>query len=342
LAAVLSLCSTPVFCDVPTIPGRYILNLDLPPEQRWNDIVPKYKEAVKDMHDLLEDFFEDGLALIDFVASELDQYIPAPYADEMRGISLALNMSLGEVVMSNLLYELQMTCTSIVLEDQKGGIWHSRNFDYAYLGSKLRDITILVDFQRGGQTAYTAATFVGYVGILSGQKPNKFSITVNGKNDEEFLLTLLVALLDNKAKPIGFLTRDTFEKAESFQETVEMLTDTDTLADAYFAVAGIKDQEAVVVTKSRLQLADYWYINTTQGHWYDVQTNYDHGLPEPFGDMNKTRLATEALDKIGRGHIDFDALGSVMSVENVLSHMTVYTVLMNPSQPDLIKLLVRH
>ena len=41
-------------------------------------------------------------------------------------------------------------CTSIVSQDSAGMIWHSRNLDYSYT-DMLKNITIAVDYQRGGQ-----------------------------------------------------------------------------------------------------------------------------------------------------------------------------------------------
>ncbi|KAK6171261.1 hypothetical protein SNE40_019487 [Patella caerulea] len=331
-----------VSSDTPTTPGRYSVNLDLPAMQRWNDVVPRYKEAVKDMHDLLENLFDDALAVVDFVATELDQYIPQPYADEMRGISLALNMSLGEVVMSNLLFELGGACTSIVLEDANGVIWHARNLDFPLFSSKLRDIVILVDFQRGGKTVYSAATFAGYVGIISGQKPSAYSITVNTRNIGNVLLTALEAFLNRKSKPMAFLVRDTLDKVQTFTQAVQSLSNTDTEAEGYLAVAGISGNEAVVVTKDRVEADNLWYINATQGHWFDVQTNFDHWERPPYEDMNKTILATEALNKLGRSAISVNSLFKVLSTKHVLNRGTVYSVVMNPAVPGDMKIEVRH
>lgn len=40
------------------------------------------------------------------IAGDLDNYIPQPYADEMRGIGNALNIDLGYVVLGNVFYDL--------------------------------------------------------------------------------------------------------------------------------------------------------------------------------------------------------------------------------------------
>ncbi|CAF4518444.1 unnamed protein product, partial [Rotaria magnacalcarata] len=44
--------------------------------------------------------------------------LPAPYGDEMKGISQATGVPLGEIVLYNIFYEIFTLCTSIVAEDQ--------------------------------------------------------------------------------------------------------------------------------------------------------------------------------------------------------------------------------
>ena len=43
-------------------------------------------------------------------------------------------------------------CTSIVSQDSKGQIWHSRNLDYGFT-DMLKNITVAVDFQTGGKAS---------------------------------------------------------------------------------------------------------------------------------------------------------------------------------------------
>ena len=78
--------------------------------------------------------------------------LPAPYGDEMKGISQATgtplgkfesvpscgkeslsDSSLGEIVLYNIFYEIFTLCTSIVAQDQNGNILHGRNLDFGLL-----------------------------------------------------------------------------------------------------------------------------------------------------------------------------------------------------------------
>ena len=77
--------------------------------------------------------------------------LPAPYGDEMKGISQATGVPLGkkslytkrkefllstfvgEIVLYNIFYEIFTLCTSIVAQDQNGNILHGRNLDFGLL-----------------------------------------------------------------------------------------------------------------------------------------------------------------------------------------------------------------
>ncbi len=80
--------------------------------------------------------------------------LPAPYGDEMKGISQASGLPLGklneilqldrklyfivfcylgEVVLYNIFYEVSSYCTSVVGQDQNGNIFHGRNLDFGGL-----------------------------------------------------------------------------------------------------------------------------------------------------------------------------------------------------------------
>ncbi|MEE6521810.1 hypothetical protein FKM82_020129, partial [Ascaphus truei] len=67
-------------------------------------------------------------------------------------------------------------CTSIIAQDEKGNIYHGRNLDYSF-GGLLRNLTTDLDFVKDGQIAYTGTTFLGYIGLWTGQSPYKFTVS---------------------------------------------------------------------------------------------------------------------------------------------------------------------
>ncbi|XP_009584070.1 PREDICTED: N-acylethanolamine-hydrolyzing acid amidase-like, partial [Fulmarus glacialis] len=102
--------------------------------------------------------------------------MPQPFAGEILGLCKALGISLGDGVLLNFAYESTAFCTSIVAQDDKGNIYHGRNLDYDFVDI-LKKITIDVQFIKSGQIAYQGTTFLGYVGLWTGQSPHKFTIS---------------------------------------------------------------------------------------------------------------------------------------------------------------------
>ncbi|XP_052811050.1 N-acylethanolamine-hydrolyzing acid amidase-like [Mya arenaria] len=323
-----------------TPPRKYVVNLDLPPTKRWQEVALDHKQIVPDVHKVLLEYVPEELVpYIDLIATDLDAYIDQPYADEMRGIANVLNVSLGEILLINVIYDLTAYCTSIVSQDQAGMIWHSRNLDYSFT-DMLKNITIQVDYQRGGQTAYSSITYAGYVGILTGQRPNVFTVTVDERDQGIPLWNLIVALFDSDVVPVSFLVRDALDADKTFENAVSRFAYTPTAADAYFILAGVNKDEGAVVTKGRLAADDIWRLNSTNNRWYLVETNYDHWKPPPQAD-DRRDPAIKAMNAMGRPNISVQNLFNVMSTPPVLNKGTTYTVVMSAAKPSLMQAWIR-
>ena len=129
---------------------RHTINLDLPPEERWVQVLKGYAQYVPQaMAALKVKIPPTVFPLAEKLASVIDQHIPAPYPGEMRGVAKAWNISVADVILINLVYDLTAYCTSIVAEDSKGNIIHGRNLDYQF-AEMFRHVTFMVDFQSKG------------------------------------------------------------------------------------------------------------------------------------------------------------------------------------------------
>ena len=97
-----------------------------------------------------------------------------------------------------------------------------------------------LDFQRGGQTVYKSVNFAGYVGVLTGMKPQKFTLTLDERFSMEggFVGIIRWLLGDRSANWAGFLMRDVLEKADSYHQALTTLTTSKLLAPVYFILAG--------------------------------------------------------------------------------------------------------
>uniref|UniRef100_A0A4X2KUK6 N-acylethanolamine-hydrolyzing acid amidase n=2 Tax=Vombatus ursinus TaxID=29139 RepID=A0A4X2KUK6_VOMUR len=317
-----------------TAPLRFNVSLDEAATQRWLPVLRHFDpnflrtalatvigETVPSwVHDVLRP-----------VALELDKFLPQPFESEIRGMCNILGLNIGDCVLINLAYEFSAFCTSIIAQDVRGNIYHGRNLDYAF-GNLLRKLTIDVQYIKNGQIAYTGTTFVGYVGLWTGQSPKKFTIS-GDERDKGFWWENAVAALLKKNCPVSWLIRNTLEEAENFQAAVIKLAKTPIVTDVYYIVGGVSPKEGVVITRNRGGPADIWPLDPTNGQWFLVETNYDHWKPTPKGDDRRTP-AIKALNATGQEHINFDTLFKVLSVVPVLNHLTIYTTVMSAAKPD--------
>ncbi|KAM9330517.1 N-acylethanolamine-hydrolyzing acid amidase-like [Gastrophryne carolinensis] len=258
---------------------RYNISLDLPPEKRWEAILQD-KNATE-LHEYMDTMFRmiDGKWTKSYLSLMADFYLdfiaPDQYAGEMRGIAKALGLKKSEVVLVNLLYELVMACTSIIAEDNEGYIHHGRNMDMMY-PNVLRKITLDVNFIRNGQIVYTGSTFVGFVGLYTGQRPHKFSISANAREHNQHLWKNVVYLLLSSS-PISWLIRNTLDSAPDYESAVAQLSNTHISSEIYLTIAGTRPGEGVAITRDRDGLADILHLNVSDGRWFLIQTNYDRG-----------------------------------------------------------------
>lgn len=323
------------------LPNVYAIDLDLPEEQRWVSVAKIYQYILPLLDEVIKLVIPNQAErdVANVLAADLDTYLPAPYAGEMRGLSNALNYSLGNIVLLNLIYDATSFCTSIVAEDVNGTIIHGRNLDYDYT-DVLKNMTIIVHFTKNGQTVYSGVTWVGYVGLVTGQKPNAFTITMNERDQGAWWMNALMAILDRKAVPVSLLVRDTLADAIDFQAAVKKLAYTDTIANAYFIVGGVSRGEGVVITKDRLGSVDIWKLATELGRWFLLETNYDHWTTPPPDD-DRRDPGNAAMNKVGQTAITPTTLYEVLSVQPVLNNITVYTAIMSASKPELLYAIIR-
>uniref|UniRef100_A0A915CCC7 Acid ceramidase N-terminal domain-containing protein n=1 Tax=Parascaris univalens TaxID=6257 RepID=A0A915CCC7_PARUN len=97
-------------------------------------------------------------------------------------------------------------CTSIVAENEDGIILHGRNLDYE-MTPLLRNGTLIAEFTRDDKVIYTAVTFFLYVGVLTGQRPNAFAITLNSRNSGGYIDNILMEIITRFRHPISFSIR---------------------------------------------------------------------------------------------------------------------------------------
>ncbi|XP_051892420.1 N-acylethanolamine-hydrolyzing acid amidase-like isoform X2 [Pristis pectinata] len=321
--------------------SRFNLSLDEPPSRRWEPLLRKYDVAQlrKDMLHVVRSVAPEWvIQVVNQLAPLLSHILPEAYEEEIKGISKFLGVELGEGLLINLAYEVSGYCTSIVAQDSRGKIYHGRNMDYAFTDI-LRSVTVDLQFVKKGQIVYTGTTFIGFVGLWTGQKPNKFSISGNERAKGNWWETAIAALLKRNPSP-SWLIRDTLAEAVDFDGALKKLAYTPITANVYFILGGVNPNEGMIITRSLEGPMDIWPLMSTKGQWYRVETNYDHWNAPPPWDDRRTP-ANHALNATTQKKINLKTMFKVLSIKPVLNQFTVYTTLMCAAQPNDYKTVIR-
>ncbi|XP_065694015.2 N-acylethanolamine-hydrolyzing acid amidase [Patagioenas fasciata] len=318
----------------PAAPPLCNVSLDSPAEQRWLPVLRRFDPAF--LRAAVARIIDERVPkwvheVIRPIAAELEMFMPQPFAGEILGMCKELGISLGDGVLLNFAYESTAFCTSIVAQDDQGNIYHGRNLDYDFVDI-LRKVTVDVQFISRGQIAYQGTTFLGYVGLWTGQSPHKFTVSGDEREGGRWWENAIAAFL-NRNYPVSWLVRDTLSRAEDFQAAVLRLAAIPIIAEVYYIVGGVSPKEGMVITRNRRGPADLWPLDPLNGEWFRVETNYDHWTtPPPFDDRRTP--AIKALNATGQQNINFDTLFKVLSVRPVLNSNTVYTTVMSAAFPE--------
>jgi len=336
-------CVNRGYCDQPFIQRPdplpvpiHVIDLDLPAELRWKKIcaVPEYQKSMGQVIAGLIDLFPgNGTALSDLGKSLNLVYYPIDFAAEIRGCAEELGVDWGWLTLFNLGYEVTDACTSIVAQTNNNTILHVRNMDFwdgIWLTEHLKNLTIQVDYQTKGKTLFHATTFAGFVGVLSGMRPNGFSISIDTRNYPggigQLFYEVIAAITEKNASLVSFLSRHTLTRETNFEDAVSSLSNGLLIADVYYIVGGVSANQGAVLTRDRDNATDVWRLQSPT-RWYEVQTNYDHWKQPPWFD-NRVDPANTAMLSLGRNDLSLNNLfNKVLSVKPVLNLQSTFSML---------------
>jgi len=122
--------------------------------------------------------------------------------------------------------------------------------------------------------------------------------------------------------PSTMLIRQTMEVCSDYACALNKLANDTMVATGYFILAGVKDNEGVVISRNRTASANIATIS--EDHWNLVQTNEDH-----FDDICKERCqaARNNFDKLTREALTIETgFNQVLMVAPNLNFGSIYAV----------------
>ena len=143
-----------------------MVNLDDPPQKRWEAVINDYKDHFKQIEKIINDLISQELgktgmflkSLVASLMSGLTKSGAVYYNAELKAIAARSNMPLGLLVVMQLIYEASAHCTSIVCNDKNGKPIHIRTMDWEM--AFLRPMTIEVEFYRDNKLIAMGTSWV--------------------------------------------------------------------------------------------------------------------------------------------------------------------------------------
>ncbi|KAL6722110.1 hypothetical protein ACLMJK_001216 [Lecanora helva] len=157
---------------------QYIINLALPPKERYKHVAMNFKSQAAELPALFDEIVRDFLPTISIRKVRLLSCFALRRVhgreenEELQGISEVIGIDMWLLVAFNVLLDLFMGCTSggvkVEYNDSDVRMLHFRTLDWGM--DPLRKMTVHLDFveKDGGEVIASSLGYLGYVGILTG------------------------------------------------------------------------------------------------------------------------------------------------------------------------------
>jgi hypothetical protein len=316
------------------------IDLDAPPEKRWEKVASHYKDHLIGMAKSLKPQMQ---------IREPDTWsktVPfSPQIEaEMQGMVNSINdpaVTLDLLKEMNLLYEMESptACAGLLWAMPNGTVMQGRNMDYALHfnmpdGQTLNwpDVTFHAVFHKGGNRLFESTHWPGVMGVHTGMRFGGWSFQQNTRSSKNDWKKNFEAAKKG-GKPFMPFVREVMETTPDFKEAVKLLSSADFIAPQYFVVSGTGPFEGVVITRDRLGEHDpstppIQKVSKEDPGWHLLQTNDD--ITGESADVRRP-LANSMLGKATQEIISGQHLMEFMHTSPLKWDGTVFTTVMVPA-----------
>lgn len=287
----------------------YNINLDNSNFKRWEVIAKENKEIIRNYTEIMLKTVNNLDILLNLINSYLIEYQEKHpiFYEEINSISFYTEISISKIFLINFMYELLSGCTAIIYQKNDENVILGKNLDYFY-GEVLQKSIVLLDFYKNGNLLYRGHAMAGMIGIFSGSKREKFSLTINQKTNKTNLIAHFQYIFSQSYLPNPYTIRKTFEKDFDFLQALNFLSFNFYPSPCYLIIAGIKKNEGCILTFTE-SLIEKSCIDLDENIWFLVQTNSDRKII----DIRRSKAEKRIID-IGNNTINEKKL-----MENVLN-----------------------
>ncbi|CAJ0921791.1 unnamed protein product, partial [Mesorhabditis belari] len=323
------------------------VDLDAPPHERYQEIAQVYKDKIPPVLGVLQSMvqmiFGDAPVFEMIEGWFRDAYeggrYPAPYSDEIQGIADVVGIPVEQIAMMNVFYELSRWCTSIVAESSDNSMWHARNLDFGQLfiwdpeietwdlTDTLRQVTVNINFMKGGKLLYKGTTFAGHTGIITGMRMGEFTLSMNAKEVSDY--GLLMEWLTGDLKDTNFamwVERQVMENATTFEEARTYLSNVQQMSNCYYILGG--KELGTIIIRNATSVEQELKLHDGNNDWYLLMTNYDPQQDPLWVDDRRTG-GNACMKELGKDGVSLQGLYKVLKSKTTLNKTTAHTVVMS-------------
>jgi len=204
----------------------------------------------------------------------------------------------------------------------------------------------IVDFTRGGQRLYSSVVYTGYVGLLTGVRPGRLSVTVDSRFDNN-LDQFLMAWLRNPADPAVLLSQmlrtglEDDAVSADYDGYLAYVGGSTLVGPAYSIIGGgLKGQGAVLTLGPNMTApVDIWRLDDALPadapageKFYVLETNYDHWERVPKID-DRQSASEDCMDHyVTANGVSKEAIYNVLHAMPNRNRLTTYTALMDVAE----------
>lgn len=223
-------------------PARLTVDLALPPARRWAALAGWGPRIGR----LLAACSGPGLQAL-AAREELMRLgrslLPLDLLAELDAVAALSGIDPRLLLLANATYDLVkfgVGCSAVAVDTPRGPL-HGRNLDWFAPDDALAAETLVCDFVNAPAGPFTSVGWPGFIGVLSGCAPGRFSITLNAASSADPPVPSL---------PVALLLRQVFAMERSFAGAVARLAQAPLGTDCLILVAGTRPGEMAVIERT--------------------------------------------------------------------------------------------
>jgi len=301
----------------------YTVNLDLSPEHRWSSVIEGERDRILASHRELLGFLGPWVDGLRWIGGPLAWMRSGSmmYYNEINSVATGLGLPVFDVLLCQIAYEICASCTTIMCPEGR----HIRTMDWPL--DALRNVTVRVNFQRGGATVLRTITWAGYIGVLTGLRPGGYSVSINYRPHGGLgIARTLVELVRCSRWPVGYLVRETMLATANYREAIDTFQRAQLISPTYICVCS--SDEATVITRDTNGVAEA--RSSSQATLVQTNRDFTGDNTNVLWSQEREQLAARSFQT--QGSRTWEQLRNVFKRHPIRNQITIYVAEMDVNE----------